>query len=402
MKVFKYKGFSPDGSEVNGIIEAYDEYEAVDQIREKCSIITSINPVKNAVPLWQRDFFASLKPRTLAMISSQFAIILRAGLPIVRSFELIADQAADRLMKRILTEVAQDVAAGHSVASSFESRGGKYLPATFIETVRAGEESGTLENSFEKLSKYYDKQSKTKGRVKAAFAYPVFLLILAVAVIIICMVVIVPTLTETFTELGIDLPTATKVLIAMSDFFSSFWWLILLVVAGSVIGLKYYAKTPKGRLNTSKWKLMLPLLGNVARMSDASQFANTLSTLLYAGLSLPRALEVTGKVIKNYVMSLEVDAAAVGVVAGKSVADGLLGSENFPKMLTEMTAVGEESGTLESTLDVIGEYYDNELDLTVSKALSILEPVIIVVMGLIVAFILISVYFPIFQMYGSM
>lgn len=401
MTAFSYKAISKDGVPVTGVVEAYDEFEAVAKIKEDCPIVTNIEPVPQKreridlnEPLWVSE-------KVLTMVCSQFAILLRAGLPVVRVVELIAEQTDDRLMKRYLRQVAEDVAAGYSLAQSFETRG-KKIPMAFIESVRAGEESGTLEHSFAKLEKYYNKSYKTKAKVRSALMYPAFLCVLAAVVIAIVMVVTVPVLLGTFETMGGQMPLPTRMLMAMANGVKNRWWLILAVVTAVAIGLTVYSKTEAGRKVFARVALKLPVLGKISLMKAASQFANTMTTLLAAGLPMTRALTITGRVMDNYVMGLSVGGATVGIEEGKRLGDVLRQDPYLPPLLVEMASVGEESGSLEDTLDTIGAYYDNEVEAASNKALSMLEPAITIVMGLVIGFIVIAIYWPTFTMYNGM
>lgn len=217
MTTFKYKGLSPDGQKVSGVVKAYNEYEAVTQLRSTCSVITSIQEVKEAKGLNRNLGKVKIKDKDLAMICSQFSIILTSGLPIVRCVEMVAEQAADKQLRDILYQVAEDVSGGYSLATSFENHC-PTLPVTFIETIRAGEESGTLELCFSRLYTYFDKSAKTKAKVASALTYPIMVIVVAIIVFIIVMVKAVPAFTTAFRDLGTDLPSITKGMIAVSDF----------------------------------------------------------------------------------------------------------------------------------------------------------------------------------------
>lgn len=383
-------------------MEAYDEFEAVARIKESCLVVLKVEPVPERKreridlnePLWVSD-------KVLSLTASQFAILLRAGMPMSRTVEVIAQQITDRLMKRILTETAKDVSAGYSLSHSLETRG-KKIPLTFIETVRAGEESGTLEQSFEKLTAYYEKSHKIRSKVRGAMMYPIFLAILAVVVIAVVITVTVPVMADIIEGGGGELPLPTRMLLGMSAFFSKWWWLVLGLIAALVIGLKLYGRTEKGRTRFARIALRIPILGKINRMNAASQFANTMSTLLTAGLPITRALAITGKVMDNYAVGLSVSNCALGIEEGKRLGDVLRGNPMLPPLLTEMTAVGEESGSLEDTLDTIGAYFDSEVQQASAKALSMLEPIITVVLGLVIGFIVLALYLPMFTMYNSM
>lgn len=401
MLTYQYRAISKDGAKVRGVIEAFDEYDAVTRIKETCSVVTKITQVEERAKPKSELFAPKISEKALTVMCSQFSIILSSGLPVVRAVELIANQTSDKVLKKILNQVAGDVSGGFGLAQSFESKG-KILPSTFIETVRSGEMSGTLDIAFKRLEQYYDKASKTKAKVKNAMVYPIFTIVVAIVVVIIIMVVAVPTFTSSFASMGSELPLPTKMLIGISDFFSKYIILLAGGVAAVVIGLKLYSQREKGRLLFAKINLRLPILGKIAVMKCASQFANTMSTLLSSGLSIIKAVEITGKVMDNYYIGKEILLQVPQLEEGKPLGGSLRKCKYLPDLLVEMAGVGEETGTLESTLNVVGAYYDNETELASNKALTMLEPVIICFLAIVVCFILLSVYAPMFSMYGGM
>lgn len=401
---FKYKAQSPGGQAVTGVIEAYDEFDAVARVKEQYPIVLSVKQTQEQKDnIFTRDLFANrpIKEKHLALICSQFSIILGAGLPMVRSVELVAEQTADKKLKSILLQVAGDVAAGNSLADSFE-RKGTILPTTFIETVRAGEETGTLDEAFHKLFIYFDKSAKTREKVTSALIYPAFLVIIAAVVIAVLMVTAIPMFARQFSDMGLELPLLTRILIGTSNFMTQYWMVLLGVIVGIVAALKIWSKTPKGMTFFATLRLKAPLIGPVERMNAASQFANTMATILAAGMPMTRTLEIVARVIDNYVVGLAVRDMVSQVESGFHLGDSMRGCRFLPDLLIEMTGVGEETGSLENTLTVIGDYYDNEVSLAVSRSLSMLEPAIIVVMAVFVVIIVLGFYLPMFTMYGNM
>lgn len=402
MDAYKYRAISRDGAKVEGVVEAFDEYAAVAKIKETCSIVTKITkaePRKKA----GRDILGTgrINEKELAVTCSQFEIILTAGIPIIRAVELIAEQTTSRELKTILKNVAGDVSAGFGLAQSFENKGRGKLPLTFIETIRAGEETGTLDTSFKKLHEYYDKSSKIKGKVKSAMVYPVFTCAVAVVVVAIIMIVAVPTFVGTFATMGITLPLPTKILIAVSTFLTKFWPIILAAAAALGIAYKLYGRTEKGRLNIARGKLRFPVLGSIAVTRNAAQFASTLSTLVSAGLPLVNAVGATGRTLDNHYIAVQIMNIVPKIEEGRSLGASIRDCAFIPDLLKEMTGVGEETGSLENTLDVIGAYYDNETEIKSAKALALMEPVIICILAAVVVFILLSVYLPLFSLYGG-
>ena len=385
---------------VTGVIHAYNEYEAAMQLRSTCAIITKIEPVpetreKNPVLGGYK-----IKEKELAVICSQFSIILTSGLPIVRCVEMVAAQTRTKELRRGLTKVAQDVSGGYSLAQSFENnvRG---LPVTFLETVRAGEQSGTLELCFERLHTYYDRSAKTKAKLASALTYPALVLVVAAIVFLVIMTVAVPMFTKTFEELGTELPGITKGLIAFSNFFTNYWWVLVLIVLGLWIGKMILRRTPQGRLFLAESKLKRSPLRGLHQMRAAAQFASTMSTMLTAGLPIVKALDVTAGVISNAAVSEAVRRVKSGVEQGRGVAACMEKEHVFPQMLTEMTGVGERAGSMEQTLNVIAEYFDNEVSVKTQRLLSLLEPAITIALAVITVILLLAVYLPMFSMYGS-
>ncbi|MDO4271204.1 MAG: type II secretion system F family protein [Eubacteriales bacterium] len=386
------------------MVEAYDEFDAVARIKENYPIVLSVAEVQeHKESFLTRDIGGprKVKLKHLALVCSQFSIILGAGLPMVRSVELVAEQTADKTLRKILDQVAGDVAAGNSLAESFASKG-KQLPTTFIETIRAGEEAGTLDTAFQNLFTYFDKSAKTHDKIVSALIYPVFLIVLAIVVVIVLMVTAIPMFTQQFADLGGQLPLVTRMLIGMSNFMTAYWMFLVGGVLLAVFLLKIWSKTEKGKTFFATLRLRFPVLRNVERMNAASQFANTMSTILSVGMPMTRTIVITSRVITNYVVGLSVRDMVAGVEEGRHLGDCMRSCKWLPDLLTEMTAVGEDSGSLENTLGVIGSYYDNEVNIAVSRMLSILEPAIIVVMAIFVVFILLGFYMPMIGMYGLM
>ncbi len=398
MPVFQYEGAYREGQRVTGVVEAVSRNEAAAQIRQKCDMVISLTEIKEKKDFLER--FQKIDSKGLSLTCGQFAIILKAGLPLVQAVDLAAGQTGDKAMEKLLRQVAQDISGGWSMSYSFSQRG-KGLPVTFKETVRAGEESGDLIRSFERMRDYYDRMYKTKQKASSALLYPSFVIGVAVIVIGIIMVYAVPSFTSMFGSLGVELPMVTKVLIGMSDFLSRYVWAIVAFVAVIALGVRLYGHTGDGAVRLARWKLSIPLAGKINQMAGASQFAHTMSTMLAAGMPIIQAIEVSGRAMSNPCMSQDILGAVSGVESGRSLGECMEKALSLPPMLVQMTAIGEASGALESTLEVLGEYYDNEVETQTAKALSLLEPAIICVLAGFVAFILMAVYLPMFSMYSS-
>lgn len=401
MKTFKYQARTESGSSIDGITEANTQEEAVSVLKDSGLIVESIEKTGGDHDIDLRLGGQKTKEKSLAIMCNQFAIILQAGMPIVRTLQLVANQTEDKTLKKILDDVADDVSAGYSLADSF-TKHGSGLPTTFVETVRAGETSGNLDVMFRRLSEYYEKSSKTKSKVKNSMIYPCFVIGVAVVVIVIIMVFAVPVFSSTFASMGIQLPWITQFMIDSSAFWVHDWWIVAIVVLALVIAVKFAKKNENFRLKWSRIGVRVPVVGRINLMNAASQYAGTMGVMMEAGLTVVNAVGVAAKSMSNYWMSHALASTRVDLEAGKPLAMCLAKTEVFPELVVEMTAVGEQTGSLEHTLSVLSEYYDNEVEASSTRALSILEPMIIVILAVVVCGILLAVYLPVFSLYGGM
>ena len=380
--------------------------DAVTRIKESYPIVVNVSPESEqnrASSFLAMDINGNhLNEKAFTLMCSQFAVILKAGIPIARTVELISQKITDNTLKKLLKQVQEDVEAGRSLAASFADRGRKILPVTFIETIRAGEESGNLDAAFQSASDHYTKQMKLKGKVRGAMIYPTFVMALAVAVVIVLMVKVVPTFIDIFAEQGSQLPAITLSLIVISNFFRKFWFVLLIIIILIVIGIKLYGNTESGRLNLARIQLKLPVLGEINMLNASSQFANTLAMMLGAGLPLTKAVGITSRALSNYYIATEVGKITTELETGHTLGTSLRNADCLPDILVDMTSVGEESGELESTLGMTAEYYDTELEAATAAALAKLEPATLVFMGAVAGYIVIAIYVAMFSMYNGM
>ncbi|MBR3159474.1 MAG: type II secretion system F family protein [Atopobiaceae bacterium] len=401
MKTYKYTARSSFGATVEGVVEANTREEAIIQLKDDGYIITTIEATGSEHDIDLRIGGKKTKDKTIAVMCNQFAIILEAGLPIVRTLELIAGQTEDKTLKEILTNVGDDVAAGYELAASFEKHGPN-LPATFIESVRAGEQSGNLTLVFQRLAVFYRKQSETAGKVKSAMVYPTFIMIVAVIVVAIIMIFAVPTFKSTFDSMGGELPLPTKFMIGTSDFLTKWWWLVVLIVGAIYAGLQLAKRrSEKFHLKWSELGTKVPVLGRITTMSSSAQYASTMAVMMAAGLSSSQAVEVTAKTIDNYYMGSALAGIVPDLEAGRPLAETMAATEAYPQLVTEMTGVGEQTGELEHTLEVVSDYYDFEVQEATERAIGMIEPLTIVMLAGIVCIILLAVYLPMFSIYGD-
>lgn len=401
MALFKFTAINSQGYEEVGTVEAGSQDEAMIKLRMEYRIVSEIKEFKEKEDFRDTLNIRKLDLKKLTLLSQQISIILKAGMPIVKTLEMTAAQTEDKHLKAMIKGVAEDVSTGMGVADAFQKREPN-LPVTFIETIRAGEESGTLDDSFEKMYVYLGKKASTKDKVVSALTYPLLVIAVAIVVIAIIMIVAIPKFTTAFASLGTELPLPTRMIIALSGFFTHAWWIILIIIVGLIVGLKVFERDPANKAYTDSIRLKLPIIGSVNKMNACSEFANTLSTMLSAGLPAIRAIEITAKAISNSYIGSKIAEVTSDLSTGMRIADSVRSKQVFPPLLTEMVAVGEETGEIEQTLRVVGDYYDNEVDIVTSRATKLLEPCIIAVLAVFVVLILLAVYAPMFSMYDSM
>lgn len=402
MPKYQYKAIARDNTEATGVVDAYDEYAAIDAVKANFSVVTDIREIRESDSVLSMELGSKkIGLKQLAVLCSQFAIVLTAGMPIARSVRLMATQSRDKKLKKLLTQVADDVDGGYSLADSFENKGSEALPATFIETVRAGEKSGTLEQAFTNLQTYFEKQSAMKSKVRSAMAYPCFLIVLAVVVIFIILKVAMPVFIDTFASFNTEMPKITLVVIGASNFVGKWWWMILTVFLLIGIAFTMYSNTETGRFTLARIRCRLPLIGEVVKMKASSQFASSVSTLSMAGLPLVDAVAVTTRVLDNYYLGRMLGESVPKLQEGRSLHDCMAECGCFPELLVEMTGTGEETGTLEGTMKTVGNYFDQEVSYSTNRALGILQPAILMVMGVVIGFVVIAMYVPMFTMYSG-
>ncbi len=406
MNSYKYTALSSTGEKISGMIEAVDQLDATSKIRQQYDMILNIKEMQGAVTLpgfLNMEIGGNkLNNKEFTLMCSQMATILSAGIPISRAIRLIGDKVSDKTLKKILRAAGEEVEAGRSVSSSFEEHGGKLFPVTFIETIRAGEAAGDLAGAFDSMARHFDKQSKMGAKVRSAMGYPLFVIAVAVVVVMVLMVKVVPTFTAIFADLGAELPLPTRMLIAISNFFRNYYLYLLIGIALFTIIFILYKRTTAGAKNLAKLQLKLPVLGNIAELNAASLFANTMATMIGAGLPITKAVQITSQVMPNLLYKDGVADMVGRIEEGRTVVDSMRETQIMPDILTDMVGVGEETGEMKHTLDVTAAYYDNELEQAVQAAIAMLEPALLIVVGAIAGFIVIAIYLAMFSMYGAM
>lgn len=405
MPVYEYTALDTSGKSSNGIIDADSPVAARQKLRGsgmfpvevKESASVSAPTGLSSGPVSVSGLFKRVKPGEVSVMTRQLSILLAAGVPLVGALDALLSQIVNPLLKKNLAQIKESVNEGNSLAFSI-SHHPKLFSNIYVNMVRAGEASGSLDVVLARLAEYGERQETLRGRFKAALAYPVFMCLIGSLVLFFLITFIVPNITQVFSDMHQTLPLPTVVLIFLSSFLKSFWWAVVLAGVGAVIAVKQLIKTSRGRYVLDKIKLKIPVLGNVNQKIALARFARTLGTLLESGVPLLTALDIVRNIVNNILIAEDIDNATEEIEAGKSLAMPLRRSQWFPPIAVQMISVGEQSGELEAMLQKIADTYEKEVESQIMAMTSMLEPVMILTMGLVVGFIVISILLPIFEM----
>jgi type IV pilus assembly protein PilC len=396
MPRFRYEAQNFDGKRIQGVFEGnYDEVVAM--IREKNFFPTEISEIKGAKDIKELHLFGKVDKKSIAMFCHQFASVIKAGVPMTQSLYILYRQTENKMLKAALETVYEDVQTGRTLSESMADHP-KVFPPLLINMVNAGEVSGTLEESLERMAVHFEKDYKLQRKVKGAMIYPVTVLIVAVLVVVFLLLKVVPTFEGIFGRMGTDLPAPTKMLLSASGYVQQNGLYLLIGAVLVLIAARMYIKTHNGRFAWHSLLMKLPVVKKLLEHTIAARFSRTLGTLTSTGVPLEEALGVTGRVVNNAPAEKAIQRIQEDVNKGDSIALSMERTGLFPVMLVQMTQVGEESGTLDSMLNKTADYYEGEVEANVSRLTSLMEPLIIVVLGGIVAFIVLSIALPMFDM----
>jgi general secretion pathway protein F len=403
MPVYEYTALDGAGKNVSGIIDADSAVAARQKLRGSGIFPVQVKTTSSRpkdVPsrsVTIGNIFQRVKPGELSATTRQLSILLGAGVPLVASLDALIAQIANPLLKKIMAQVKEAVNEGRSLAFSL-SQHPKIFSQIYINMVRAGEASGSLDLVLDRLAEFSEHQDALRGRFRAALAYPIFMFFIGSIILFFLVTFIVPNITKIFSDMHQTLPLPSLVLIGVSNFLKSFWWLVLIVLIGCVLLTKKLIKTPKGSHIWDEIKLHIPVIGGIYLKMAMARFGRTLGSLLRSGVPPLSALEIVRNIVNNTLIAEAIDHAMEEIEAGASLAISLAKSRWFPPIVIQMISVGEQSGELENMLDKVADVYERETESKIMAMTSMLEPVMILVMGVVVGFIVISILLPIFEM----
>ena len=396
MAQYNYKAMDKNGKAKKGSIEAINLDKAKEKLKSEGLIVQDIKEQGAG----KKGGGKKVKDKDLAVFCKQFSAVLNAGVTIISALEMMSEQLENKTLKRALQEAQAYVQKGGTLADAFKLNP-KVFPPIMINMTAAGEMSGNLEICFDRLTTHFETANALHSKVKGAVTYPIVILIVVVAVVAVLLVGVIPLFSQMFEDLGSELPAATQMLVNLSNFLQHKWYILVIIVAAIVFGLKAFGKTEPGSLMYAKIGIKFPLFGNLTIKSAAATFSRTMATLMASGISLIDAVEQVAKMINNRIIREALLDAKTQIAKGVPLSKPLRDCGIFPPMLPQMTKIGEETGNIEDMMDKVADYYEMEVNDATDALTAAMEPLIIVIMGVVVGGIVMAIYSPMLSMYDA-
>ncbi len=397
MAFYRYKGKTKQGEAINGKVEARNETQAAAALRERDILVISLKPFEESTFSSLNQMFSGVSQDDLVNFTRQLSTMISAGLGLTQALSILEQQSEKAALTKMIGELTREIQGGNSFAKALGQHA-DIFPTVYIQLVRAGEAAGVLDDVLERLAHNMEKNKEFRGKTKGALIYPAIVLTAMVIVASIMMIFVIPKLSDMYADFGAELPLATKLLIDFSTFFANFWWLILAGVVGGVYALKRWRDTSTGRYMTDRWMLKIPVFGELRKKVILTEFTRTAALLLGAGISLLQALEILADAMDNVLYRRALLDAANKVEKGVSLSQAIEQQVVFPLILSQMAAVGEETGRLDEVLGKLSSYFESESEQAVKNLTTALEPLIMVVLGLGVGAMVVAIIMPIYNL----
>jgi type IV pilus assembly protein PilC len=394
MAVFVYNGRTRAGQPISGEMEAATREAVVAKLRSQQVVATAVRPKPREITL---SFGSGVTDKDLVVFTRQFATMIDAGLPLVQCLEILASQQDNKIFKKTLTDIRQSVEGGLTFAAALKQHP-KVFSNLYANMVEAGEAGGILDTILNRLAQYMEKAMALKKKVKSAMIYPSTIITVAVVVVIFLLIFVIPTFKAMFEGFGATLPLPTVIVLEMSRIARQYFLIFIGVVAAAVVGLRYWYSTPSGKLSIDTFLIKTPIFGILIRKVAVAKFTRTLGTLISSGVAILDGLEITARTAGNKVVENAVMRTRSSIAEGKTISDPLKASGVFPPMVVQMIAVGEQTGALDAMLGKIADFYDDEVDTAVANLTALLEPMLMVFLGVVIGGVVIAMYLPIFKL----
>ncbi|HPA85300.1 MAG TPA: type II secretion system F family protein [Deltaproteobacteria bacterium] len=396
MPVFVWEGKLANGNIKRGEIEA-DSKASVQLLLKRQKILpTKIKSKPKQIVLFEQK----IKTKEIVIFTRQFSTMINAGLPLVQCLDILSSQQSNPTFKKVLSQIKTDVEGGSTFADAL-SKHPKIFDNLYVNLVAAGEIGGVLDTVLMRLAVYMEKAEALKAKVKSAMTYPLIVLCVAFGVVAVLMIFVIPTFKDMFEQFGSALPGPTQLVVDMSNFFRHNWWIMIGVIIGFIVALKWVGKQEKGRYYIDNMMLKLPVFGPLIKKVAVAKFTRTLGTMISSGVPIMDGLDITSRTAGNVIIEKAIRAVRSAISEGQSMAEPLAQAGIFPGMVVQMISVGEATGAMDQMLSKIADFYDEEVDAAVDALTSSLEPMLMVFLGGIIGFVVVAMYLPIFQMAGS-
>jgi type IV pilus assembly protein PilC len=399
MKIFPYRAMKTDGTKIEGKFEGSSKEEVINMIASSGYYPLKIEEVVESKSI-EFKFLDRIKTKDLAILCRQFYTMLDAGVSITNCLNILSNEIPNKKLRDILSKIEDDVKKGELLSESM-AKHNKVFPQLLISMVESGEVSGNIDEMMLRMSVHFEKENKINNKIKSAMTYPAILSVIAIAAVVFIMTFVMPTFIEMFEGEGIELPLITRIMLGTSRFLSNNLFLILISIIIIVLIFNIYKKSSSGILRISYLKLKLPIIGTLNKKIIVSRFTRTLSTLIASGVSLVHALPIVAGVLENKVAEDAILKVRERVVRGDGLSSPIRENDIFPKMLSSMIKIGEESGSLDDILNKTADFYDDEVEQSIQTTTALIEPLLIVVMGIVIGGIVISIMLPMFDMYAQ-
>jgi len=398
MPVFEYTARTLKGALVQDKVDLPSRDDVIAHLRKNRMVVVQVRETKSRGSVFQMG--KGIKTRDVVVFTRQFATMINAGLPLVQALDILAQQTDNKRLADVTRAVVYDVESGNTLADALRKHP-KAFADLYVNMVAAGEAGGILDTILVRLAEFLEKNDLIIRKVKGAMVYPAVIFSVAGIAVAVLLIFVIPTFQTMFASVNMTLPLPTRIVIGMSDLLTGYWWAMIGVIGLTAFALNRYNKTVTGKLQIDRFLLAFPILGDVLRKSAVSRFTRTLGTLVSSGVSILDGLEITARTAGNMVIHNAVMESRASIAGGETIAQPLAKSKVFPPMVISMIAVGEQTGGLDEMLTKIADFYDDEVDAAVSTLLSLMEPVMIVVLGAVVGGMIVAMYLPIFDMVNA-
>lgn len=400
MATFVYDAIDSLGRPIKGRIDADSESLVLAKLHDQNFHVLSVSEAKGVPLVFGDKVTGSPKLESLVVFSRQFATMIDAGISVLKCLDILESQVKDVPLKFALGAIRKDVKGGESLADSL-AKHPNCFNKLYVNMIRAAELGGILDSIMDRLAMFLEKEMEIRQKIKSAMMYPIIVLFFALAITLALFFFVLPRFKEIFASMNVEMPAMTLALFAMSDFMVQYWYIGVLIIVGAVLAVRQYGKTPKGRYNLDALKLKVPIVGELTLKIAVSRFARTFGVLIAAGVPIMRTMEIIGETSGNAVITKAINDSRLAVRDGQRLSKPLTDSGLFPPMVTHMIDIGEETGRLSEMLIKVSDFYDQEVDATVKGLTSLIEPILIVFMGVLVGFIAISIMAPMFKLVSS-